>query len=193
MKKTYFVALMSVVAALGCARIRVEAPKEPIKVDVSMRVDIYQHIQKDIDAIEDIVSGSGSNATSSGQHSMLHYFIGTAYAQEELDPAVKEAALRRKARLSLLYSLMDKGIIGENKSGLLTIIDTSTSDSSVEKIVNEENGDRMIIYRGLAGKNNTTLEDIQKLYASRLQNDAPAGTPVEVLNEAIGIFGWQKK
>lgn len=112
MKKLY-VSVLCVFLALGCARVMVETPKEPIKIDVSMRVDIYQHIQNDIDAIEGVVSGSQTQAQTPDKHSKLNFFIGTAFAQDDLDPAVKEAALRRKARLSALQSLMSQGAIGE--------------------------------------------------------------------------------
>lgn len=193
MKKVCVVVLLMALVTFGCARVRVEAPKEPIRIDVSMRVDIYQHIQNDIDAIEDIVSGTGNEAPSTDQRSMLDYFIGTAYAQEGLDPAVKAAALRRKERLLILYSLMGKGIIGENKAGLLTIVDKAVSDTSVEKTVAQENSDRMLIYQALARSNNTALEEIQTLYASRLQNDAPPGASIEVFNGTRGVFEWKKK
>jgi hypothetical protein len=57
--KMIYLAVMILFLSVGCARVRVEAPKEAIKLDISMRLDIYQHVAKDIDAIEDIVSGSG--------------------------------------------------------------------------------------------------------------------------------------
>ncbi|MDD5729736.1 MAG: hypothetical protein PHN57_01210, partial [Candidatus Omnitrophica bacterium] len=58
----------SVILVLGCARVRVEAPKEPIKVDISMRLDIYQHVTKDINDIENIVTGSeGKDKKAGGQ------------------------------------------------------------------------------------------------------------------------------
>ncbi|MDP2911312.1 MAG: hypothetical protein Q8N76_03140, partial [Candidatus Omnitrophota bacterium] len=56
--KNIFIVSIALVAFLGCARVRVEAPKDPIKLDISMRLDIYQHVAKDIDAIEGIVSGN---------------------------------------------------------------------------------------------------------------------------------------
>src|SRR3989338_15566 len=49
-------------------------------------------------------------------------------------------------------------------------------------LVNSENSDRMIIYNALSQKNGAPLEDVQKIYAKRLQDDAPAGTPIEAMN-----------
>ena len=193
MCRKYSVVVLVLIMALGCARVRVEAPKEPIKVDVSMRIDVYQHIQKDIDAIEDIVSGSGAEASSTDQQSMLDLFIGNAYAQDELDASIKEAALRRKMRLPELQSLMSQGIIGENKSGLLEIVDAATADSATKEIVDKENIDRILIYEELARRNNTSLKEIQDIYAARLQQDAPVGTPMEVLNRSTGVSEWKNK
>ena len=183
--------LLAILFSFGCARISVEAPKEPIKVDISMRLDVYQHIQKDIDSIEDIVSGSKKEELKPDSQSLLDYLISPVYAEEGLSPEVKAAALRRRDRLPNIESLERKGIIGEDRLGLLKI--KSKSDSPVENIINLENTDRMIIYRSLAQKNNTSLEEIQKIYSARLQKDAPSGTPIEVYDSSTGAYVWKIK
>jgi uncharacterized protein YdbL (DUF1318 family) len=193
MTKTIFLIIIFILFSLGCARIRVEAPKEPIKVDISMRLDIYQHIQKDIDAIEDIVSGSPKESQPSDKQSLLDYFIVPTYAQEVLSPEVEQAALRRKNRLAELSSWLQKGVVGENKSGLLEIKNTVTSDDYLKQLVKAENNDRMIIYESLAKKNNTSAEEIQKLYAQKLQEKALLGTPIEVFNASSGTYEWKIK
>jgi len=190
MKKGLFF-LLSIVFILGCARVRVEAPKEPIKVDISMRLDIYQHVAKDIDEIENIVSGPKEKLQPKNGSSLLDYFVSCAYAQEGLSPQVQEAALRRKDRRSGLISLQEKGVIGENKLGFLELRGSSSPDA--EQLIEQENNDRMIIYAAVANKNGTSVEEVQKLYAKRLQQDAPAGTPIEVLNESSGVYEWKQK
>jgi len=185
--------LFGIIFTLGCARVMLETPKEPIKVDISMRLDVYQHIIKDIDEIENIVSGSEGKPTSDQTQSLLDYFICSAYAQEGLSPELEQAALRRRDRHSKLTSWQEKGIIGENRLGLLVIRDPEGADASLEKLVKEENNDRMVIYQAVAKKNNTSLEEVQKIYAERLQNDAPSGTAVEALNKASGVYEWQIK
>jgi len=192
MKAICFVVL-AVAFVLGCARVRVEAPKEPIKVDITMRLDVYQHVQKDIDAIEGIVSGSQKPTPPSDKQSLLDHLIFNAYAQEGLAPEIQEAALRRKDRLSELVSWQEKAVIGENKSGLLEIRNANASSPSLEQLVKAENEDRMIIYKALADKNNTTVEEIQKMYAARLQEIAPGGTPIEVLDQSTGAYEWKAK
>ena len=158
--------------AIGCARVQVVAPKDPIRVDIAMRLDVYQHVEKDINAIEDIVSG---NNPGGKLQSMLNHFIGVAYAEEGLPPDAERAAMRRKARYQDLVSAESGGRIGENKSGFVEL----RGEASLNDLVSAENSDRMIIYRSIAEKNGATLGEVQKLYANKLQSSAPAGTPIE--------------
>lgn len=178
--KTLIFVLAGLVMSMGCARVRVEAPKDPIKVDISMRLDVYQHVEKDIDAIENIVSGSEEKPQSKTYQNIMNFFVADAHAEEGLTPEVEQAALRRKDRHSELVSLKGRGIVGENRSGLVEIRMSDKADASVAVLVQAENNDRMVIYRGVAEKNGTSIEEVQKLYAQRLQRDAPGGTPIEV-------------
>jgi len=191
MTKTIGLLLIALAFSLGCARVRVEAPKEPIKVDISMRLDIYQHVQKDIDAIEDIV-GSPTNTKPSEKQSLLGLFFTNAYAQD-LSPEVEAAALRRKERLSKLSPWLQEGVAGENKVALLEIRKKEVASAALQGLIEEENKDRMIIYEALAQKNNTSLDEIQKVYAEKLQKNAASGTPVEVLNASSGAYEWRIK
>lgn len=190
--KKLFLILGAVILAFGCARVRVEAPKEPIKVDIAMRLDIYQHVQKDIDAIEGIVTGDPSKTQPSDKQSFLSLFLASAYAEEGMSPQVEQAALKRRDRLNELRGLQAQGVIGENKMGLVEARGSAGGDS-VEQLINAENSDRMVIYKAVAAKNNTSVEEVQKLYAERLGNSAPSGTPLEVLNEATGLSEWKAK
>jgi len=183
MKKAMFILIPGLFFVIGCATVKVQAPKEAIKVDISMRLDVYQHVQKDIDAIESIVTGSGAENKIQDKQSLLGFVIGTAYAQD-ISPELEQAALRRKARYSQLISLERQGVIGENRSGLVTL--KQSGDASAESIVSGENADRMIIYNEIAAKNGTSVGDVQKIYADRLQQDAPAGTPIETAGGSWG-------
>jgi len=177
----------------GCARVSVEATKEPIKVDISMRLDVYQHIQNDIDAIEDIVSGGSSVPDEKDKQSLLEMFMPLAYAEDGLSKQVEKAALGRRSRLQEITNLEKSGVAGENKLGFLEIRNASVADSSTEQLLKSENADRLTIYKSLAEKNNISLEEIQKIYASRLQKEAPAGTPIEVFNQVSGSYEWKIK
>jgi len=95
----YQTALFLVGAAMvgiGCARVSLQGSEKPIKVDISMRLDVYQHVEKDADSIENIVSGGKD------KQSFLNLFVSVAYAQEEMSPEVHDAALRRKDRRATL-------------------------------------------------------------------------------------------
>jgi uncharacterized protein YdbL (DUF1318 family) len=166
-----------VICVFGCAKVRVEAPKEAFKVDISMRLDIYQHVEKDIDSIENIVSGSAQKQTAPGAKNIMNIFVEDAYAQAGLAADVEQAALRRRDRKPSLSRYESGGVIGENKAGLVEV--RAGSDAQAQALVRDENSDRMAIYRSVAQKNGTSVEEVQKLYAKRLQTDAPAGTPIE--------------
>ncbi len=183
----------AVLLTLGCARLRVEGPKEPIKVDVSMRLDIYQHVAKDINDIESIVTGAKENIKKDGGSSLLRFGLSDAYAQEGLPPEVERAALDRRNRRAQLVALEAQGAVGENKSGLVEIRIPAAADGAVQALVSAENSDRMVIYQAVAKKNATSVEEVQKLYIKRLQEDAPQGTPIEVLNEVSGAYEWKAK
>ena len=186
---------LGLVFSLGCARVRVEAPKEAFKVDINMRLDVYQHVEKDINDIESIVSGGKApeKSVAKDKQSLLSSFITCAYAEDGLSPEVEQAALSRKGRYSELTSLEEKGIVGENKLGLVVVRNPGAADAPVEKIVSAENSNRMDIYQAIAKKNGTSVEEVQKLYAKRLQRDVVSGTPIEVLNESTGQYSWQTK
>jgi uncharacterized protein YdbL (DUF1318 family) len=191
--KKFWMIFIVMVASFGCARVRVEAPKDPIKLDISMRLDIYQHVAKDIDAIENIVSGNDQKPVKGKQGSMLSLFVEDAYAQESFSPEVEEAAYSRRDRKSALVTWEEKGVIGENKLGLVEVRDSGASDSSINSLINAENSDRMVIYKAIAAKNGTSVEEVQKIYAKKLQDGANSGTPIETLNESTGQYEWNVK
>jgi uncharacterized protein YdbL (DUF1318 family) len=166
------------VAVMGCARVRVEAPKEPIKVDISMRLDVYQHVEKDINDIESIVTGAPKPQSRIDQN-VFSFFITDAFAEGGLSPEIEAAALRRRDRRAELISWEQQGVIGENRSGLVEVR-AAEQAASVQSLVQAENSDRTIIYEGVAAQNGTSVGEVQKMYAKRLQADAPSGTPIEV-------------
>ncbi len=167
--KRFWIILAVLVVFLGCARIKVEAPKDPIKLDISMRLDIYQHVAKDIDAIEDIVSGSGEKTPSSKQGSMLDILVPNAYAEDSFGPEVEKAAISRRDRKPQLVSLEESGVVAENNLGLVEI--RGDVDSSIKALVEAENNDRMVIYKAIAAKNGISIEEVQKIYAKKLQEN----------------------
>lgn len=190
MRKSFFVALAIMFFVFGCASVQVKAPKDPIKVDISMRLDVYQHVAKEIDDIENMVSGG---ETTTGLQSFDLFGTECAYAQEGYGPEVSEAVARRKARYAEITRLESNGTLGENKDGLVEVRSADGAGTATFELVSGENGDRMAIYRSIARKNAATVREIQVIYAKRLQKDAPAGTPIEVVDETTGKSNWQTK
>ncbi|MFH1281953.1 MAG: DUF1318 domain-containing protein [Candidatus Omnitrophota bacterium] len=193
--KIFSIILTVMIFMIGCARVNVGGAKEPIKLDIAMRLDVYQHVEKDIDAIENIVSGPKDKEQKkpADQQSFLGLGVSIVYAQEELNPQAQQAALRRKDRINEVYALESKGIIGENKIGLLELRDSSQGSASVKQLIELENADRIIICEIVAAKNNVTIDDLNKIYAKRLHDDAPKGAPIETFNEASGVYEWKIK
>jgi len=204
---------IGIMTTAGCAKVQVQAPKEPIKIDISMRLDVYQHVEQDIDEIENIVSGSSEEPQSKLYQNLFDplgkyidplglenrlkvitkrfscFVVSDAYAEGGLSLEVEQAALRRRDRKSELMNWQEQGVIGENNSGLVEIRDAQKADASVGALVSAENSDRMVIYQGVAKKNGTSVGEVQKLYAKRLQKDAPSGTPIQDLEGE----GWKNK
>ena len=185
-KTAVAVVMLAMFLGMGCASLQVKAPKDPIKVDITMRLDVYQHVTKDIDSVESIVSGKAGSKPK--DEMKVNFLMVNAYADEALSPEVEQAALSRKARYAELSSLEGKGIIGENKSGLVE----AKGAGAPAGLISAENADRMTIYNSISKKNGAPLEDVQKIYAKRLQDDAPAGTPIEVMNTS-GSYEWKNK
>ena len=167
--KKIFIALIVLVAFFGCARVRVEAPKDTIKLDISMRLDVYQHVAKDIDAIDDIVAGNEAMPLKGKQGSMLDLFVKDAYAQESLSPEVEQAAYSRRDRRTQLISLEENGVVSENNLGLVEI--RGDADYSIRALVDAENSDRMIIYKAIAAKNGVSVGEVQQIYAKKIQEN----------------------
>ncbi len=160
--KTLWMFVGTLLLAGGCATVQVQAPKEPIKMDISMRLDVYQHVVKDIDDIESIVSGGKQTAW------LGNLFIGTAYAAEGgLAPEATEAAYRRRDRKAALDGYLAGGALSEGGDALVTI--GGSADGAARQLAQDENADRMVIYRAIAAKNGSSVAEVQKVYAERLR------------------------
>jgi uncharacterized protein YdbL (DUF1318 family) len=175
--KFMWVLVIGSAAGFGCARVEVQAPKDPIKMDISMRLDVYQHVVKDIDEIENIVAGKPA-----GQLAWASFLVQTAYAAD-LDPAVEAAAIRRRDRKWQVDSLLSEGFLGENYQGYLEV---RKNGNDARAAADAENADRTVIYESLAKKNGTTVGEIQKIYAEKLRGSAPGGSPVQSTDGAWG-------
>lgn len=182
MKKISILFLAFLVCA--CAKISVET-KEPIKVDINMRVDVYQHVVKDIDSINDEIYGEDEKE--------LNFLFGlqSVYA-ETLNP-MKDAIKRRKARAKDVKGYSAKGYIGENRKAYLQMLESAPSDlkSKIKSLIKEENADRKVIYEAIAEKNNTGVSGVQEISFKDDYKRAPSGYWFEAMQG--GAYEWIQK
>jgi uncharacterized protein YdbL (DUF1318 family) len=97
----------------------------------------------------------------------------------------KEIKQRMIARLPIIKSLKDKGIVGENNKGYLEFIGKKKEQ---EDVVSAENSDRKQVYEAIAKQQSTTVEVVGKHRAAQIAEKAQPG---EWLQDANGK--WYRK
>ena len=65
--------------------------------------------------------------------------------------------------------------------------------NEVEKLVEEENKDRMVIYKYMASKNNVPLEQIQEVFFNKHYQLAPQGSWFKIFDKEKEGYVWKKK
>jgi uncharacterized protein YdbL (DUF1318 family) len=136
---------------------------EPLEVDVTMRVDIYQH----------------GAAVPSGESAGL-------------DPAAAEE--RRRARMAEIQALKNSRLVGENRRGLLTILELPPGEYGgyVERTVKAENADRNALMKRLAAERREPLARIESEQARLWRERAFPGEWVEEQQDD-GVWRWVQK
>ncbi len=190
--KKRFLLLVLVFLFLGCSpKVRFESTK-PIKIDVTMRVDVYQHIAQQADMIESQIESSVPQKSSQNKpQSKFVSFVAAAYAQESLSPKLQAVIQSRKERYPQLRSWESQGVIGEGYTGLVVLRkkpDSKEDLEKVEKIIADENKDRTVIFADFAEENGISIEEAGIVYSERIKSGAPQGTPLEV--EENGKRKW---
>lgn len=184
MKRKIFYAIMFVVA-IGCAKVNLQT-SQPLKVDINMRVDVYQHVAKDVESIQDQIYG-----TSQKQMNAI-MFMEEAYAQES--STMEEAIERRKARRDIIEDYLNRGYIGENKDAYLQVFSNSIpydKQGMVVSATKDENNDRKIIYKAIADKNSVDVSQTRKVFFDDDYKRAPKGYWFEVYEG--GKYIWKQK
>lgn len=179
MKKIF--TLVSLMFVFACARVSVEASK-PIKVDITMRLDVYQHVEKDVNSIVDkIYEGKPKKLNAV-------FDLGAVYAAD-FSSDVDMAITRSQVRLGHIEEYLSKGYIGENKAALLVVLSGAPAD--VVQLVQEENNDREILYKSTAEKNGADISVVRKAFFDKHYQKAPAGASFEFCT-ASGC-AWKNK
>ncbi len=173
--------ILMVVVLFGCAKVSVET-KKPIKVDINMRLDVYQHVVEDVESIEGEIYGNNNAQMNS------IFSLPAAYAADSPQDAIE----RRKSRAKKIETYFNNGYIGENRNAYLQPIESNLSDQ-VKEVIDKENKDRKIIYQNTADKNNVSLSAAEKIFFNDHYKRAPSGWNFEVYSQEEGKYTWQKK
>jgi len=181
--KTIYFGVTALLVFFGCAKLSVETVK-PIRVDINMRIDVYQHAVQEAASIEDQIYGSANK-----QMNAL-FFMDQAYAADNSDP-LGQAIAGRQARKDTIDSYFKQGWVGEDKNADLQIIAKSMS-ADVEAAVRAENADRVVIYEATAEKNGVDISQMRKIFFDDHYKRASAGFWFE-MTDKDGKQGWVQK
>ncbi len=145
------------------------ATRDPLKVDVNVRLDVYQY----------------SNPTS-----------GAAGANES-SPArtVEEVQKRQRDRTGEVQTLKNNRLVGENHRGLLTIRELPAGEQGewVKKVVQGENDDRVFLLVERARKENLQMHEVQtREWKLNLERAFP-GEWIEMPGDKEGLYKWAQK
>jgi hypothetical protein len=139
---------------------------DPLKVDLNMRVDVYQHP-------DTAVQKRGSNTQPSG---------------------VEDVQTRLRNRMGEIQVLKNNRLVGESRKGLLEMRNQSPGEFGdyVQRTVDAENRDRTAMMQEMAQKKNLPLEEVQRQQAELGRNKAFNGEWIEV-PQTDGSFSWKQK
>ena len=140
------------------------ATPEPIKVDIAMRLDVYQHAKE-------AAKKSSSTATP-----------------------LLETADARKNRMADIQTFKNSRLVGEGRDALLAIrVDTPGDYGDfIRKTVDAENADRMALMKSDAERQKMSLPQIQSKQASLGAKLAFKGEWIEIVKDD-GTAEWIQK
>lgn len=178
---------LAICTFLGCAKVSLQTA-QPLKVDINMRVDVYQHVVQEVESIEDQIYGSPEKKTNSFS------FIREVYADD--GGSVAGAIERRKQRVGQIEEYFQQGYIGENKDAYLQVLPSNVPQeklSGIGELIQAENQDREILYQETARKTNATLSQVQKASFADRYRRAGSGFWFEIYDEQMDKYVWSKK
>jgi uncharacterized protein YdbL (DUF1318 family) len=139
---------------------------DPLKVDLNMRVDVYQHADATV-----------QKRVASPQPA-----------------ATEDAQTRLRNRMGEVQVLKNNRLVGESRQGLLEIRNQPPGEFGeyVQRTVEAENKDRAVMMQEIAQKKNLALEEVQRQQSELNRNKAFNGEWIEV-PQSDGIFVWKQK
>jgi hypothetical protein len=147
----------------SCSNFKVDlSSPEPIKVDVNMRLDVYQY-----------------KGDEPGK-------------KDEAEASYEEAVERQRNRMAEMQTIKDNRFVGEDHRGLLHLRQKPAGDwgDYVERTVNQENDDRTILMRREAKQSNRALHEVQEEQWKRRTSSAYPGEWIEVPGDKPNTYKW---
>jgi len=166
MEKLAFLPILLIILA-GCSTPSVNlSTPDPIKVDIAMRLDVYQHTPP---------AGDKKSAAKP--------------TAESADPQE-----RRRNRMADIQQFKNSRIVGEGRDGLVVIRVETPGDYGdyIRKVVAEENRDRMALMKATAEKEKISLPEVQNRQASVWQKMAFKDEWIEIPDKSGG-WKWVQK
>lgn len=139
---------------------------DPLKVNLNMRVDVYQHADA---TVQKRVAGA--------------------------QPAGNEdVQTRLRNRMGEVQVLKNNRLVGESRKGLLEIRNQPPGEFGeyVQRVIEAENKDRATMMQDIAQKKNLAPEEVQRQQSELTRNKAFNGEWIEV-PQADGVFVWKQK
>ncbi|CAN5835048.1 hypothetical protein BH11VER1_BH11VER1_05070 [soil metagenome] len=149
------------VSACKSFKVNLSSP-DPIKVDVNMRLDVYQY------------KGDEPGKADAAQISY------------------EEAVARQRNRMAEVQKLKDNRLVGEDHRGLLHLREKPGGEwgTYVERTVSTENEDRTLLMRHAAQEGNRALHEVQDEQWKLRTDKAFKGEWIEVPDEKDKSYKW---
>lgn len=149
------------------------ATNEPIKVDIDMRLDVYQHTDGTSAA-----APKPSPTPSAGN----------------TQPRSTDPEERRKDRAADIQTFKNSRLVGERHDGLLEVINEPAGEYGdyVRQTVARENTDRRAEMKTAADERKISVEEVQKSQGALWANRSFSGEWIEVA-APDGSWKWEQK
>lgn len=146
------------------------ATGEPIKVDINMRLDVYQY------------NATGTNAPASS-----------------VKPGPDQSPeARRRNRMADIQTFKGNQLVGEGRDGLVVIRPKAQEEKPeyrdyIRLTVDAENSDRIELMKTMAENQKTSLPEIQSKQAEIWRNRSFKGEWIEIPGPEPGQWIWIQK
>jgi len=169
-------AAAAALSCVSCTPVDVNlATSEPIKVDVAVRLDVYQYSKEQDGENKAGAAGGGAGSTAAD--------------------TVDIVRTRQRNRSGEVQTLKNNRFVGENHRALLTLREQPTGRDGewVKKVVQGENDDRMFLMVEMAKSENLQLHEVQvREWRLNLERAFP-GEWIEVPGDREGLYTWKQK